>query len=66
MKILAGIVRSNCARAPGHHTHGVRKVLVLVISNLLGAPSIDDHGDEVGDPPHEDNDDENSLEGFHK
>ena len=39
---------------------------MFVVSNLLGPPSIDDHGDEVGDPSHENNSDEDSLEGLHK
>ena len=39
---------------------------MFVVSNLVGPSSIDDHGDEVGDPPYENDIDEDSLEGLHK
>ena len=39
---------------------------MFVVSNLVGPSSIDDHGDEVGDPPYENDSDEDSLEGLHK
>ena len=62
---VIGLVRGNCAKASGHHVHGVREVFVPVIRHLLGTSTIDDHGDEISDPSHEDDGDENSLDGLH-